>query len=52
MTTAPIVRRTRGNESKDVTDRLPQERWEAIYLKAIAGQVLLGRKPDIVEEIF
>lgn len=37
---------------KDVTDRLTQERWDEIYCKAIAGQALLGRKPEIIEQIF
>lgn len=41
-----------GSEGKDVSHRLTQERWADIYAKAIAGQALLGRKPDIVEEIF
>jgi hypothetical protein len=43
---------TTGSEGKDVTDRLTQRRWGEIYCKAIAGQVLLGRKPEIIEQIF
>jgi hypothetical protein len=41
-----------GTEGKDVTDRLSQSRWADLYLKAIAGQALLGRKPEIIEQIF
>lgn len=41
-----------GSEGKCVTDRLPQERWRDLYLKAIAGRALLGRTPEIIEEIF
>jgi hypothetical protein len=41
-----------GTEGKQVTSRLSQERWAEIYCKAIAGQALLGRKPEIIEEIF
>ena len=42
-----------GTEGKDVTSRCPQEKWEAIYLKAIAAVALTGnRKPNIIEEIF
>lgn len=41
-----------GTEGKDVTNRLSQERWAEIYQKVIAAKVLLGRKPEMIEEIF
>jgi hypothetical protein len=47
-----LVARLSGTEGKDVTDRLPQERWADIYNKAIAALTLLGRTPEIIEEIF
>jgi hypothetical protein len=49
---APYVATLTGTAGKDVTHRLTQRRWSEIYCKAIAGQALLGRKPEIVEEIF
>jgi hypothetical protein len=41
-----------GTSGGTVTDRLPQERWAALYQKAMAARALLGRKPTIIEEIF
>lgn len=41
-----------GTEGVNVTDRLPQERWEEIYLQALAAFRMLGRVPDnLVREI-
>jgi hypothetical protein len=41
-----------GKVNTDVTHRLTQRRWSEIYSKALAGYVLLGRKPEMIEEIF
>lgn len=41
-----------GKVNNDVTHRLTQRRWDEIYSKAMAAYVLLGRKPEMIEEIF
>lgn len=42
-----------GTEGKDVTNRLPQKRWEELYSQALAVRVLAGDVSKLpLQEIF
>lgn len=41
-----------GTEGKEVTDRLPQERWDEIHSQSMAAFAMLGRVPEnLLKEI-